>query len=128
MISLFRALTLVVLTFSFAALATSRAESANPAIARATAAVEAAVPRAQADPAHPIFHVTSPAQWMNDPNGPIYYRGYYHLFYQLHPFSDESGPNRCCRRRCTEKQRFTSGAIRSFSSTSIARSWCWAAT
>src|SRR6266481_1433000 len=74
------------------ALLRSQAESTNPEIARATAAVEAAVPRAQADPAHPIFHVTSPAQWMNDPNGPIYYKGYYHLFYQLHPFSDQSGP------------------------------------
>jgi beta-fructofuranosidase len=54
--------------------------------------VEAATPRAQADPTHPIFHVASPAQWMNDPNGPIFHKGYYHLFYQLHPFSDGSGP------------------------------------
>lgn len=29
---------------------------------------------------------------MNDPNGPIFYKGFYHLFYQLHPFSDASGP------------------------------------
>ena len=29
---------------------------------------------------------------MNDPNGPIYYHGVYHLFYQLHPFSDGDGP------------------------------------
>ena len=29
---------------------------------------------------------------MNDPNGPIFYKGYYHLFYQLYPFSDQSGP------------------------------------
>ena len=50
------------------------------------------MPRAQADPNHPIFHVTAPAQWINDPNGPIFYKGCYHLFYQLHPFSDESGP------------------------------------
>jgi beta-fructofuranosidase len=70
----------------------AEAESSEQAIARATAAIQAAVPRAQADPAHPIFHVTSPAQWMNDPNGPIYHRGYYHLFYQLHPFSDGDGP------------------------------------
>ena len=70
----------------------SRGDSANEAIARATAAIQAAAPRAQADPAHPIFHVTAPAQWINDPNGPIFYKGYYHLFYQLHPFSDESGP------------------------------------
>jgi beta-fructofuranosidase len=67
------------------------AQTTNPAIVQATAAMETAVPRAQADPAHPIFHITSPAQWMNDPNGPIFYKGYYHLFYQLTPFSDQSG-------------------------------------
>ena len=64
----------------------------NAEIIRATAAVEAAAPRARSDPTRPVFHITSPAQWMNDPNGPIYHRGYYHLFYQLHPFSDGSGP------------------------------------
>jgi beta-fructofuranosidase len=69
----------------------ARGQTTNPAIVQATAAMQAAVPRAQADPAHPIFHVTSPAQWMNDPNGPIFYHGYYHLFYQLTPFSDQSG-------------------------------------
>lgn len=69
----------------------ARAESEQQALARATAAVEAATPRAQADPAHPIFHVSAPAQWMNDPNGPIFYKGYYHLFYQLHPYSDRDG-------------------------------------
>jgi beta-fructofuranosidase len=70
----------------------SQGDSMNDALARATAAVQAAAPRAQADPAHPIFHVTAPAQWINDPNGPIYHKGFYHLFYQLHPFSDGSGP------------------------------------
>ena len=59
---------------------------------RATAAIQAAAPRAQADPGRPIFHVTAPAQWINDPNGPIFHHGYYHLVYQLHPFSDASGP------------------------------------
>jgi len=68
-----------------------RAESADEALARATAAVQAAIPRAQSDPARPIFHVTAPAQWINDPNGPIFYKGYYHLFYQLHPYSDQDG-------------------------------------
>jgi beta-fructofuranosidase len=29
---------------------------------------------------------------MNDPNGPIFYKGFYHLFYQLNPFSDGDGP------------------------------------
>ena len=70
----------------------SRGESATEALTRATAAVQAATPRAKADPARPIFHVATPAQWMNDPNGPIFHKGFYHLFYQLHPFSDGSGP------------------------------------
>jgi beta-fructofuranosidase len=69
----------------------ARAQYTNPAVLSATASVQAAAPRAQADPWHPLFHVTSPAQWMNDPNGPIFYKGYYHLFYQLTPFSDQSG-------------------------------------
>jgi beta-fructofuranosidase len=67
-------------------------ESMNDALARAAAAVQAAAPRAQADPTRPIFHITAPAQWVNDPNGPIFHKGVYHLFYQLHPFSDGSGP------------------------------------
>jgi len=70
----------------------SRGESASDVLTRATTAVEAAAPRAQADPSRPIFHITAPAQWINDPNGPIFYQGFYHLFYQLHPFSDASGP------------------------------------
>ncbi|MDB6021869.1 MAG: hypothetical protein JWQ04_1726 [Pedosphaera sp.] len=69
-----------------------QAQTTNDAIARAAAAIQAAAPRAQSDPAHPSFHVTAPAQWINDPNGPIYYQGYYHLFYQLHPYSDQGGP------------------------------------
>jgi beta-fructofuranosidase len=67
-------------------------QTSESAFTRATAAVEAATPRALADPTHPIFHVASPSQWMNDPNGPIFHKGFYHLFYQLHPFSDGSGP------------------------------------
>jgi beta-fructofuranosidase len=69
----------------------SRGETDKEALVRATVAVEAAAPRAQADSCHPIFHVTAPAQWINDPNGPIFYKGYYHLFYQLDPFSDRGG-------------------------------------
>jgi beta-fructofuranosidase len=70
----------------------SRAEATNDMMARAMSALAAAAPRAQSDPARPIFHITAPAQWMNDPNGPIYHNGVYHVFYQLHPFSDGDGP------------------------------------
>jgi beta-fructofuranosidase len=69
----------------------SRGETDREALLRASAAVQAAAPRAQADPVRPIFHVTSPAQWVNDPNGPIFHKGFYHLFYQLDPFSDKGG-------------------------------------
>lgn len=37
------------------------------------------------------YHFMPPAYWSNDPNGFIYFKGQYHLFYQFHPFSSEWG-------------------------------------
>jgi len=39
----------------------------------------------------PQFHFTPAKNWMNDPNGPIYYKVEYHLFYQYNPFANEWG-------------------------------------
>ncbi|VAI41553.1 unnamed protein product [Triticum turgidum subsp. durum] len=33
------------------------------------------------------FHFQPEKNWMNDPNGPVYYKGWYHLFYQYNPDS-----------------------------------------
>jgi beta-fructofuranosidase len=37
------------------------------------------------DPLRPEYHLLPQHNWMNDPNGPIWWKGQYHLFYQLNP-------------------------------------------
>ena len=34
------------------------------------------------------YHFSQYAHWNNDPNGLIYYDGYYHVYYQHHPYSN----------------------------------------
>ena len=34
------------------------------------------------------YHFSQYAHWNNDPNGLVYYDGWYHLYYQHHPFSN----------------------------------------
>lgn len=34
------------------------------------------------------YHFSQYAHWNNDPNGLVYYDGWYHLYYQTHPFSN----------------------------------------
>ena len=38
------------------------------------------------------YHLMPPIGWMNDPNGFIYFQGYYHLFYQFYPYGAYHGP------------------------------------
>lgn len=40
----------------------------------------------------PQFHFSPQEKWMNDPNGMLFYKGEYHLFYQYYPDSTVWGP------------------------------------
>ena len=44
------------------------------------------------EPFRPQFHFSPEKKWMNDPNGMVYYKGIYHLFYQYYPDGIVWGP------------------------------------
>lgn len=44
------------------------------------------------EPYRPQFHFSPEEKWMNDPNGMVYHKGVYHLFYQYYPEDIVWGP------------------------------------
>lgn len=43
-------------------------------------------------PYRPQYHFRPQAHWINDPNGMVYFKGEYHMFYQYYPYSNNWGP------------------------------------
>src|SRR5947207_1746580 len=69
---------------------TAHAQSPTP-LSQAMESLRAGIPVAEADPDRPVYHFHPPANWNNDPNGTLFYKGWHHLFYQLNPSAPSGG-------------------------------------
>ena len=59
--------------------------SARLSLAGAGQATAALCRKLASDPLRPQYHLLPAHNWMNDPNGPIFFRGRYHMFHQYNP-------------------------------------------
>lgn len=91
-------------------------------------ALRQAAPRAAKDSTRPVFHFLPPAQWMNDPNGPIYHNGYYHVFYQFNPFADSWGNIHWGHARSTDLVHWQHLPIALWPSTDKGEEGCYSGT
>ena len=66
-------------------LAAVAGEHSPPSRPKSAAELRAMRERFVDDPTRPRYHVTPPANWLNDPNGVVRWRGRYHVFYQYNP-------------------------------------------
>jgi len=84
---------------AFCLLAAASTLTSMPAAASGQARPASAAPNAPAPPKadqsgerwRPQSHYTPQKNWMNDPNGLVYYDGEYHMFYQYNPEGSDWG-------------------------------------
>ena len=60
-------------------------------LASANAVIKYYQPLAAKDPTRPIYHLTAPSQWINDPCGLFYADGSFHVFFQTNPWGSKWG-------------------------------------
>ena len=61
-------------------------------LAKADQAVAETAASVNDDPQRPSYHLMTAANWINDPNGPVYHAGYWHMFFQHNPYIADFGP------------------------------------
>jgi sucrose-6-phosphate hydrolase SacC (GH32 family) len=64
---------------------------ANELLTLANTSLEGSRTRAEADPTRPIYHLLPPGAYSNAAHGPVYHKGYYHVFYQVCPWGWGNG-------------------------------------
>lgn len=64
-----------------------RNDQHDKALFKANQAIKKSIEGIEDDPHRPMFHACPPINWMNDPNGLIFFQGEFHLFYQHNPYN-----------------------------------------
>lgn len=84
--------TLFIAIAFLAACSTAKKQATSVGAGPASAGSEAASARVYNEPHRPQIHFSPAKGWMNDPNGMVYHKGTYHMFYQHYPDSTVWGP------------------------------------